>query len=122
MHGLGLNMTGIMTESSAVSSRLETWGEVVVGSVTTPTISISGAVRTTSISLLIDNSDYNGTVGDYSLTDVTITNQANGNSVSGKTITMSVDVAQLGDGRFLSPPNENLQSQVGAASGHTGRS
>jgi hypothetical protein len=122
MLGLGLIISSQSAESSAVNRgvSLTAWSSISVGAATTPSFTLTGAVRATVITLVIDDSsDYNGTVSDYSLTNATVTNQTNGQSASNQTFTFSNDVGAVVGGRFLSTGNNNFQSLVGAASGHT---
>ncbi len=122
MLGLGLIINSVSSESSSVNRgvSLTAWSQISIGAATTPTFSLTGAVRTTVITLLIDDSsDYNGTVGDYSLTNATVTNQTNGQSASNQTFTFSSDLGAVIGGRFLATGNNDFQSLVGAASGHT---
>jgi hypothetical protein len=122
MLGLGLIISSQSAESSAVNRgvSLTSWSQIIVGTTTTPAFTLTGAVRATVITLVIDDSsDYNGTVSDYSLTNATVTNQTNGQSASNQTFTFSTDVGAVVGGRFLSTGNNNFQSLVGAASGHT---
>ncbi len=122
MLGLGLIINSVSTESSSANRgvSLTSWSQITVGASTTPSFSLTGAVTTTVLTLVIDDSsDYNGTVGDYSITNATVTNQSNGQSASKQTFTFSVDVGAIAGGRFLATGNNNFQSLVGAASGHT---
>lgn len=122
MLGLGLIINSVSTESSSANRgvSLTSWSQITVGASTTPSFSLTGAVTTTVLTLVIDDSsDYNGTVGDYSITNATVTNQSNGQSASNQTFTFSVDVGAIAGGRFLATGNNNFQSLVGAASGHT---
>ena len=115
-------MNSSAQKSSSISRgvSLTAWSQITVGAATTPSFSLTGAVRATVITLLIDDSsDYNGTVGDYSLTNATVANQTNGQSASNQTFTFSVDAGAVLGGRFLTTGNNNFQSLVGAASGHT---
>jgi hypothetical protein len=122
MLGLGLIISSQSAESSAVNRgvSLTSWSSISVGAATTPSFTLTGAVRATVITLVIDDSsDYNGTVSDYSLTNATVTNQTNGQSASNQTFTFSSDLGAVVGGRFLNTGNNNFQSLVGAASGHT---
>jgi hypothetical protein len=122
MLGLGLIISSQSAESSAVNRgvSLTAWSSISVGAATTPSFTLTGAVRATVITLVIDDSsDYNGTVSDYSLTNATVTNQTNGQSASNQTFTFSSDLGAVVGGRFLNTGNNNFQSLVGAASGHT---
>ncbi len=122
MLGLGLIINSVSTESSSVNRgvSLTSWSQITIGASTTPAISLTGAVRTTVITLIIDDSsDYNGTVGDYSIANATVTNQSNGQSASNQTFTFSADAGVILGGRFLTTGNNNFQSLVGAAIGHT---
>lgn len=122
MLGLGLIINSVNTESSSANRgvSLTSWSQITVGASTTPAISLTGAVRSTVITLIIDDSsDYNGTVGDYSIANATVTNQSNGQSASNQTFTFSVDAGAILGGRFLTTGNNNFQSLVGAAIGHT---
>lgn len=122
MLGLGLIINSVSTESSSVARgvSLTAWSNISVGGATTPSFTLTGAVRTTVLTLVIDDSsDYNGTVGDYSITNATVTNQSNGQSASNQTFTFSADLGAIVGGRFLATGNNDFQSLVGAASGHT---
>ena len=101
-------------------SRVSEWTVTEVSGTNTPYISLSGAVRATVITLVVDNAaDWSGDATDYSLTGATVNNTTDGTSVSGQTFSFANDGGASGGGRTLTTGNNNFQSLVGAGSGET---
>jgi len=108
-------------EASGARSGATAWTETVAGVYTTPAIALSGAMRTTAVSLWIDESnDWSGTKGDYSLEDVTILNVTDGGSLTGQTITFPTVLGTISGAKVLISANINMQnSPVSGGSGDT---
>ncbi len=127
MIGLGMSLSqGGASESASIAGRSSggtSWTATTVGSITTPELIVLGTSRTTVLYLYIDNAnDWNGTVGDYSLTDTTVTNLQTGASLTGQTYTFSVDGGAVGGLRVLTTGNNAFnESPLSLGSGKTVR-
>lgn len=101
-------------------SRITEWTETVVGALTTPASSLSGTLRGTTISTVIDfANDWSGVIGDYTLKNITWTNETTSDTATPADVAYNAPLGQAGDGYFILRTGNNLEALVNAALGHT---
>lgn len=101
-------------------SRITEWTVTTVGVLTTPETVLSGTLRATSVVTIIDfANDWSGTVGDYTLKNITWTNQTTSDTATPADVTYNLPLGQSGDGYYILLTGNNLESLVSAALGHT---
>ena len=101
-------------------SRITEWTETVVGALTTPASSLSGTLRGTTISTVIDfANDWSGVIGDYTLKNITWTNETTSDTATPADTTYNLALGQSGDGYFILLTANNVQTLVNGALGHT---
>ena len=91
-----------------------------VGALTTPESSLSGTVRGTNVATIIDfANDWSGTIGDYTLKNITWTNETTGDTATPADVAYNFPLGQSLDGYFILRTGNNLETLVNGAAGHT---
>jgi len=127
MLGLGGNIvTSPGNNSSRVvkntSPSLIQWTETTLGGVTTPELTITGTLRGSNLSVYVDNAnDWTGTLSDYDGVNLVIENLTSPSTNNYGNFTFDVDGGTLLTIHLIQRTGINVQSLVGAASGHTVR-
>jgi len=103
-----------------VSLKVKQWTVTAVGVLTTPESALSGTVRGTTVSTIIDfANDWSGTIGDYTLKNITWTNETTGDTATPADVAYNFPLGQSLDGYFILRTSNNLETLVNGAAGHT---
>jgi hypothetical protein len=103
-----------------VSLKVKQWTVTAVGVLTTPESALSGTVRGTTVSTIIDfANDWSGTIGDYTLKNITWTNETTGDTATPADLAYNFPLGQSLDGYFILRTSNNLETLVNGAAGHT---
>ena len=101
-------------------SRITEWTVTTVGALTTPETRLSGTLRGTNVSTIIDfANDWSGTIGDYTLKNITWTNETTSDTATPADTQYNLPLGQSGDGYFILLTGQNVQTLVNGATGHT---
>lgn len=101
-------------------SRITEWTVTTVGVFTTPESALSGTLRGTTVSTIIDfANDWSGTIGDYTLKNITWTNETTSDTATPADTAYNTPLGQSGDGYYILLTGQNVQTLVNGAVGHT---
>ena len=123
MLGLGVSLTSATVAESSQGARMPSntdWTVTTLGAITTPQASLFGTLRSTQVTVYIDNAnDWTGTLGDYDIESLVINNVTSAATSNQGNLKFNVDGGSVLTLHSISKTGFNLESLVSGSSGDT---